>query len=236
MNPRKSIKKIEFENICYELNNEIQVFKDISFSFPTKDIIWVKSEAGVGKSSLFQIVDGLVQPSSGSYKLNDQCVEDMSFDEFNNYRLNIGYSFDFGGMINNRTLYQNLSLPLEYHNIFDEKKRHSKVGELLSAFGLAELSELRPSSVPGSVRKAMCVARAFVHEPQIILLDDPTTGLRAEVKSKLKIIIKEYIADHKNSAIFIATDDFEFISDIASQQIVLKKNSLEYRNIKENAA
>src|SRR5690606_30834594 len=96
-----------------------------------------------------------------------------------------GLSFDFGGLINNRTLYQNLSLILEYHKFSKEQQIRDHVMSKLQDYGIEEYADVRPSLVPGGVRKVICVLRAFIHDPQVYLLDDPSTGLRKEARKAL---------------------------------------------------
>ena len=233
---RLQIKSLEFTDLSYELNSELTIFNNVSFKFPMNSVVWIKSEPGAGKSSLLRLIDGLSFSTSGEYKINDQPVSEMSFEEFNHYKLNMGYSFDFGGMINNRTLFQNLALPLEYHNIFSHSERQDKVTEMLKQFGILQVADKRPSAVPGTIRKAMCVARAFIHEPQLVLLDDPTTGLRAETKTVLKNLIKNHTKNIKNSTVYITSEDEAFMRDIADYCIELNQTELKLVDMKEQAA
>src|SRR5690606_11844767 len=131
---------------------------------------------------------------------------------------------------------QNLVLPLQYHRMSSEKLTEQRVWEVLELFKIDSVANLRPSEVTGAVRKAMCVARAFVHEPQVILLDDPTTGLRAEVKSVLNSLILEHRAQNPHSLIFIATDDRSFVTEIVDSVITVQRDSLTVEGFKEKIA
>jgi ABC-type lipoprotein export system ATPase subunit len=137
----------------------------------------------------------------------------MTFEEFLPLKLNMGLSFDFGGLIHNRDLRGNLSLPLEYHKFGSDKQIDEQINKYLDAFNLTSVAHERPSSVVGGVRKAVCVARAFVHDPQVLFLDDPTTGLRGETKSRLKLMVQE--ARKKGQTVIIATEDSAFMKDLS---------------------
>lgn len=210
---RPKIESLQFNNLSFATTDGKTILKDVDFQFPKNGLFWLRSESGAGKSTVLRLLDGLVEPSSGQYFVNGQDVNEMSFVEFTPYRLQFGLSFDFGGLINNRTLQQNLSLMLEYHKFYEDREVQCKVLQWLEKFGVKDVADVRPSSVPGAVRKVICVLRAFVHNPQVMLLDDPTTGLRKEARRALI----EAIGDArmtKDRLIIVATEDLDLIKDI----------------------
>lgn len=209
---REAIKSISLKSLTHELPDGRKLFQDVNVDFPLGEIIWFRGESGTGKSLLIKMLLGVVIPGHGKLLINDSCITDMTFEEFLPYKLNMGLSFDFGGLIHNRDLRGNLSLPLEYHKFGSEHEITDQVNKYLEAFNLKDLAHERPSSVVGGVRKAVCVARAFVHEPQILFLDDPTTGLRGETKSRLKLMVQE--AHKKGQTVIIATEDGAFMEDL----------------------
>ena len=109
------INSLKFEGLEFGYPEQDLIFENVDFDFPLNQFVWVKAGYGSGRSTLLQLIAGLQQSTKGKYLINDQNVSEMSFEEFLPYRMNIGYGFDFGGLINNRTLLENLTLPLEYH-------------------------------------------------------------------------------------------------------------------------
>src|SRR4051812_43440247 len=91
------IRTLRFENISFIHEGHDPILKNCDFTFPTDRIVWVKSTEGQGKSTLLQILAGLILPQSGSYFLNEDDVVPMSFEEFLPYRQRIGFTFDYGG-------------------------------------------------------------------------------------------------------------------------------------------
>ncbi len=113
---RPQIESIHLKNITLQTPGAKEpLFQNMNFLFPQQGTYWIKSESGAGKSTLLRLLDGLVVPDEGQYLINGHDVANMTFTEFNPYRLQFGLSYDFGGLIHNRTLFQNLSLILEYH-------------------------------------------------------------------------------------------------------------------------
>jgi phospholipid/cholesterol/gamma-HCH transport system ATP-binding protein len=150
------IEKIKFENVCFKFDGSDPVLKSADFEFPENEICWIQSEEGQGKSTLLQILAGLQMPQIGQYMLNGGNVREMTFEEFLPYRLKIGYSFDYGGLISNRTLKENLLLPLQYHKILSPKEGHKRVDEILERFDFVKSAKERPAHVPGRLRKLTC--------------------------------------------------------------------------------
>ncbi len=128
---RSKVESVEFRNMAFAYDDDAQFFDDVNFSFPTETVVWIRGESGAGKSSLLKIMAGLEVPTYGKYMINGKDVGDMSFEEFLPYRLGIGFSFDIGGLINNRTLFDNLMLPIMYHDEMTFKEAQQWVTEIL---------------------------------------------------------------------------------------------------------
>src|SRR3954463_3151040 len=106
------IQQIRFEGLNFTHGGHDPTLSNADFEFPTNKIIWIQSTEGAGKSTVLQILAGLLIPQSGKYLLNEDNVTDMTFEDFLTYRLGIGYTFDYGGLINNKSIEDNLLLPL----------------------------------------------------------------------------------------------------------------------------
>lgn len=203
---------IKFEGVSFAFEGGEQVFKNLDFDFPTNQVTWIKGEEGTGKSSLLQILAGLQIPQSGKYLINGEDVVNMSFEEFLPYRLQIGYSFDYGGLISNRSLIDNLTLPLLYHKLADPEEAKARAEELLSTFDILKYAKERPAHVPGRVRKIAVIARSLITRPQMLLLDDPSVGLG--IDSMYSFV--DYIHKHRKEGvfqhIFVSSFDEKFMS------------------------
>lgn len=180
MRDEKSLPKIEsmkFEAVTFAHEGHTALLNNADFEFPMNEILWVKGTEGQGKSSLLQVLAGLLVPQSGFFYINDQNVLDMSFEEFLPYRLSIGYTFDYGGLISNRSVYENLMLPLAYHKLVPTDEAKERVAGIIKAFDIEKYAHERPAHIPGRVRKLTCLLRALVMQPQVLVMDDPSVGL-----------------------------------------------------------
>ncbi len=216
------VKTLCFKNLVFDIEEGVRVFNDLTFDFPVNHVVWVKGKSGSGLSTLLQLQAGLLSPQSGSYFINDMNISDLSFEEFAPLRLNIGYSFEIGGLISNQTLMQNLLLPFIYHKILDLESAEQRIKELLDLFNIYEFRQSRPAMVSGSVKKACCVIRSLMLRPQILLLDNPTAGLSEGVRKNLiqYILHQRKLGNLKH--IFIVSYDEDFMSNFSALEIEIK--------------
>lgn len=220
------IESLKFEGLTFSHEGQGTVVRNVDFEFPMNQITWVKAEEGEGKSSLLQIIAGLQVPQSGQYLINGANVVDMSFEEFLPYRMEIGYSFDYGGLINNRSLFDNLMLPLLYHKILDQKDAHARVLEMFKTFDIEKYKDERPAHVPGRVRKIVCVMRSLVMRPQVLLLDDPSVGIGQDCTYIFADYIHKLRKEGSLSHIFMSSYDEKFMNLFDYQIIHLDEGQL----------
>lgn len=229
---RKSIESIELEQVSVTFAGGRQILQDVSLKLPLGEVVWVRGKSGAGKSVLVKILSGLMSITSGRYLINNEAVNEMDFEDFKPYCLNMGYSFDYGGLINNRTIESNLLLPLDYHSAHTTSENRQAIENYLKIFGLTEVAQERPFSIVGGLRKAACVARAFVSEPQVLLLDDPTAGLRIGMIEKLKLLIQEKRQHGNLRHVFIATEDERMFSGLKPVVIEVGEKNLKIQSEK----
>jgi phospholipid/cholesterol/gamma-HCH transport system ATP-binding protein len=236
---RKPIDSLRFENMSLEIigspaagTRSKKIFEDVNFELPTNEIVWFRGQSGGGKSVLVKIMNGLLALTSGRYIVNGEDVSQMDFEDFKPYRLNIGYSFDYGGLINNRTIEANLALPLDYHAAGEYAQNLKQVEYYLNFFGLNDVKYDRPSSVVGGLRKAACVARAFVTEPEMLLLDDPTTGLRIGMIEKMRDLILAKRKEGRLKHVFVATEDERLFRGVSP--IIIEVRDLKLFRVEAN--
>lgn len=225
------IESLKFEGISFSHEGQEPVIQNVEFDFPMNEILWVKAEEGAGKSSLLQVLGGLQIPQSGRYLINGENVVDMSFEEFLPYRLEIGYSFDYGGLINNRTIYDNLMLPLLYHKVVSQEQAKERVDEIIRLFDIAKFAHERPAHVPGRIRKLTCLMRSVVMRPQVLLLDDPSVGLGQDSVYTFVDHLHKLRDEGFLKHVFISSYDDKFMSLMNYQIIHLDDGQLYFQAV-----
>jgi ABC-type lipoprotein export system ATPase subunit len=213
------IESLQFDALSFQVESGEIIFEAVDFKFPVQQMVWVRAESGSGRSTLLQILAGLQVPTKGKYLINDQAVSEMTFEEFMPYRLQIGYGFDFGGLINNRTLEENLTLPLVYHNLCSLPEAESRARDYLKELGAFKYKDMRPALVPGGVRKLTCLIRALIHEPQMLLLDDPNVGLSQDTILKYFDLVEKLKAKGKCQHVFVSSYDEKLMNLLPHTEI-----------------
>ncbi|MBX3039908.1 MAG: ATP-binding cassette domain-containing protein [Bdellovibrionaceae bacterium] len=223
-----SIESIRFEGLTFAHEGYDPTLRACDFEFPMNSVVWVKSEEGAGKTSLLQVMAGLLIPQGGSYFLNDHDVVPMSFEEFLPYRLKIGFTFDYGGLINNRSIFDNIILPLNYHDLLSPADAQHRVKEMIERFDLGKYQKERPAHVPGRVRKLAVLLRGLIAYPDMLLLDDPSIGLGDSTQMAFAELLKELHQQGHVKHLFVSSHDERFMN-LFSHQIIHLSEGLLYK-------
>lgn len=218
-----AIESLRLEGVTFAFDEKKPLFEKLDFSVPQAPLIWLHGQAGMGKSSLLKILAGLLMPQSGRYLINGQDVFQMSFREFLPYRLAMGYSFDSGGLLANRTLFENLMLPLMFHGRCLENEAMERVNFWMKRFQLSAVKDQRPFAVTGGQRKAAVLLRAFIHYPQVVFLDDATAGLKEHALQTFVELIEACTLHHGLKHVLFCAE-----RELPIQTMKVKKMQLSY--------
>lgn len=220
------IQSLKFENLSFSYEDANALFQNLDFEFPMNKTVWIHAPSGQGRSSLLQLMAVLQMPQRGRYLINDMNVSDMSFEEFLPYRLKIGYGFDFGGLLNNRTIIENLILPITYHKILGYKKAEERALDYLGYLGLKKYKDQRPAIVPGGVRKLTCMIRALILHPELLLLDDPSVGMSEDAVLKYFDLVKKVKDENALQHVFISSFDQKLMNLLGATEVVIDDGKL----------
>ncbi|MGE3974797.1 MAG: ATP-binding cassette domain-containing protein [Bdellovibrionales bacterium] len=201
---RKTFESLEMKNISHMLPLEAKL-DDIHFSFRAGDVAQLCGDTQAS-ALVLRMLGGFTLPERGDIFINDEPVSEMSFQEFNPYRLNIGYIFGFGGLINNLTIQNNLLFPFLYHNC-NYSLAERRVNQLMKDLKFEAFANYRPSEVPGFVRKLTCVSRVMLMEPQVLLLDEPLIGINAHAVDILYHWLRDFRKSNPESIVILASED-----------------------------
>lgn len=230
------ITTIGFSGLNIFFEEDRPVIKTCDMQLPMNSVVRINGPSGSGKSTLLKLIAGLIEPNSGDYLINGLPFNQMSFEELIPYRLRIGYGFEYGGLINNRTIAQNLLLPIQYHNLMDADEAEAHVKFIIETFGLERSANYRPSAVSGGQRKLACIARAFVMNPQLLILDEPTHGLNERSIEILCNFIKNKMDQGIIRHVFLTTENRQLKDTIVNKDLVIQDSKLLdfdeiYRNV-----
>ena len=199
------LKSIQLKDVTYEIRNRL-VLEPQNFDIKQDDYIWLRGGPGLAKSTLMKIICGLLKPTDGKVLINGKDLQDFSAEEIHNYRLRLGYLFETGGLLQTLSVKENLLLPLVYHKICSEKEAEERVEAWLYKFKLSYVAKQKPFILSGSQRKATCALRAMIHEPELLLFDEPLAGLNDEHMSVIFDWIQQMKNQNKLFTVMVASD------------------------------
>ena len=154
-----------------------RVLEGVSLKVPKGVTAVVMGGSGTGKSVLIKHVVRLLDPDRGEVWVNGKRVDEMTGDDLDQLRLNIGYLFQGGALFDSMTVFENLDFILKRHTDLHRKERADRIIETLEWIHLAHTAPQYPAELSGGQKKRVALARAIILEPGILLYDEPTTGL-----------------------------------------------------------
>lgn len=157
---------------------EQKVLQDLSLLIPSGKVTAIVGPSGVGKSVLLKLILGLLSPDKGSIKiLGHEVTEAKTEREKTKIRKRCGVLFQSAALIDSISIFDNVAFPLREHKSMHEKEIRSKVFQLFEELSLMDVATHLPQQVSLGVRKRAGIARAMILEPEILLVDEPNTGL-----------------------------------------------------------
>lgn len=155
-----------------------QVLRDIDLKLPRGQTLAVIGESGCGKTVLMKSFIGLVSPTKGQVLFDGHDLAALNEQELNQQRMRFGFLFQQAALFDSMTVAQNVGFPLRQHGNHSEGEIHEAVLQRLAQVGLPESAmQKKPAELSGGMRKRVGLARALAMNPEIILYDEPTTGL-----------------------------------------------------------
>ncbi|MDA8721402.1 ATP-binding cassette domain-containing protein [Candidatus Pelagibacter bacterium] len=177
---------ISFENINLSYGSRL-ILDNINFKINEGQIFGMLGPNGVGKSTIFNLIIGLIQPNSGKIKLNSTDVLDYPI-YLRTKKFHIGYVPQYGGYFNDLTLYQNLKAIAEIA-INDKTREEHKINSLISKFELENLKNVKAKFLSGGQKKKLVIALSLLSDPKVLLLDECFAALDVLTIKMLQEII-----------------------------------------------
>ena len=168
--------RVRLEDVHLSLG-ERSVFRGLDCRFPRGRISVILGGSGVGKSTLLRAIGGLVRPQRGSVWVAGEDVTRLAERELYRVRGRIGMLFQYGALLDSLTVFDNVALPLREHTRLAEREVCEEVRRRLDAVGLVDTERLLPRELSGGMRRRAALARAIVSDPEIVLCDEPFSGL-----------------------------------------------------------
>ncbi|MDB4924407.1 ABC transporter ATP-binding protein [Mucilaginibacter sp.] len=198
-----------------------EVLKDINLEVKRGENVVILGRSGVGKSVMIQCIVGMLIPDDGTLKVLGAEVAEMDDEELKELRMKIGFLFQSGALYDSMTVRENLEFPLtRVLKIDDQAELDKRVEEVLDSVGLEDAIDKLPSDLSGGMRKRAGLARTLIINPEIMLYDEPTTGLDPITSREISELILNMQKKYKTTSIII-THDMECARITADRVVIM---------------
>jgi putative ABC transport system ATP-binding protein len=212
---------IRLENVEKHYGKRV-VFRGINLVVDTGEFIAIMGSSGSGKSTLLNLIGGMDVPDRGRIVVDQDIVSLYTEGQLTAYRRKtVGFIFQFFNLLPNITVSENIEMPLLLNN---EQRQESKVAEYIRIVGLAGRENDYPSALSGGEQQRVAIARALIHEPRIILADEPTGNLDSRTGTSIVELIKDRATRDKKTVVLVTHN--EAVANYATRIIRIHDGAL----------
>ena len=211
---------MDADKVPYRKQETVISIRDLSISFGTHNVLngfsldlhkgedlVVLGKSGSGKSVLVKCIIGLLQPDAGQINVLGNDISDLAHHTLDKVRARVGFLFQSNALYDSMTVRENLEFPLRRHWIrLGQQEVDTMVMEALDNVGLAETVDMMPVELSGGMRKRIALARTLILKPEIILYDEPTTGLDPVTSKEISDLMVKISAMYETSTLIISHD------------------------------
>ena len=202
-----------------------QVLDNVSWNIPSGEALCILGRSGTGKSVTLKLTIALLMPDQGKIWIDEDEVTQLAGPGLSRVRRKIGFLFQDAALFDSLTLYENLALPLQRLTDKSKEEIDFAIDRILGKVGLANDKAKMPSELSGGMRKRAGLARALVLEPQILLADEPSSGLDRITASEIDELLLRQKAEHKTTLI-VVTHDVTGARRVADRILVLDRGNV----------
>lgn len=205
----------------YKSFGDNHVLVDFNFQLHKGENVVILGKSGSGKSVFIKCVIGLMEPDAGSITVLEQDITNLSMHQLDQLRAKVGFLFQSNALYDSMTVRENLEFPLRRHWLQSETDlTKDKVIEVLQNVGLAHTVDMMPSELSGGMRKRIALARTLILKPDIILYDEPTTGLDPITAREISELMLE-MGDKYSTSSVVISHDMNCIKMVADKVVLL---------------
>ncbi len=214
---------INFSNVSKRYPNSYDALKNITFTIETGEMVFITGHSGAGKSTLLKLIAAIERPTSGSIIVNGQNVGALRGRTISFLRRNLGLVFQDQKILFDRSVFDNVLLPLQISG-FDPKAATGRVRAALDKVGLLGKEKARPITLSGGEQQRLCIARAVVNRPSILIADEPTGNLDADYAHDIMDMFRSF--HQVGVTVLIATHDAELLGGAQQRILTLDHGEL----------
>lgn len=214
---------IQFSQIYKRYPGGYEALKNVSFEIAEGEMIFLTGHSGAGKSTLLKLIAAIERPNSGSIVVKGQNVSSIKGGALPYLRRNLGLIFQDHKILFDRSVFDNVMLPLQICG-FDHRESAKRVRAALDKVGLLKREKTSPIALSGGEQQCLCIARAIVNRPSILLADEPTGNLDVDYASDIMSIFKSF--HQVGVTLLISSHDESILRQFKGRVLALKNGDL----------
>ncbi|GAB4121033.1 MAG: cell division ATP-binding protein FtsE [Sideroxydans sp.] len=209
---------IEFNQVCKRYPGGHEALRDISFAVGKGELVYLTGHSGAGKSTLLKLIAAIERPTSGSAVVLGQNLRALRREAATALRRNLGLVFQDHKLLFDRSVFDNVMLPLQISG-FEPRESARRARAALDKVGLLAREKANPITLSGGEQQRLCIARAIVNRPPLLLADEPTGNLDADYAAAIMAIFRAF--HEVGTTLLIATHDERALRDLPGRRLHL---------------
>lgn len=215
---------ISFNQVSKRYPSGFEALKNVSFRLAQGEMAYLSGHSGAGKSTLLKLIAAIERPNAGSVLVNNKNVSVLKSAALPYLRRSLGIIFQDHKLLFDRSVFDNVQLPLQICG-FDHKESAKRVRAALDKVGLLNREKANPIALSGGEQQRLCIARAIVNRPAILLADEPTGNLDAEYAEEIMKIFNSF--HQVGVTLLISTHDAAVLQNSQVRVITLKQGEIQ---------
>jgi len=214
---------ITFDNVSKQYDAGFEALQEVSFNISAGELVFLTGHSGAGKSTVLKLIMLMERASSGSVQVNAQKLSQMGVKNIPLHRQQIGVVFQNHQLLFDRSVFDNIALPLRICGYAPEDATR-RVRAALDKVGLLNREKMNPMQLSTGEQQRIGIARAIVHKPKILLADEPTGNLDPQLSAEVMTLFKQF--NQIGTTVLIASHDLSLIRRMNCRTLTLKKGRL----------
>lgn len=197
--------------------------RDVSLEIQRGEFVFLTGPSGAGKTTLFRLLSAFDRSTSGRVEVAGFALNDLTAKQIPLFRRRIGVIYQDFRLIQRRTIFENIALPLEIRG--DRQQQITKrVRDILEQVGLSSKEKDYPEQLSGGEQQRVAIARALIHQPAVLIADEPTGNLDPELSWDILMLLEKVNA--QGTTVFVATHDHAMVKKRSHRQVQIEGGAL----------